>query len=439
MRVMIAVPSYGKVSTTWAQNFMSIQTPLGVVSMHHFDARPNIDIAEKRNFAIQNAIDNEADVLFFVGDDVWVPAETLQRLLNRWKRGDKIVTGVYWTKSIEPEPYIFRDYMAGSFLDWRCGDYFPVDWAGCDCLLIDIALMKRIGSPWFSRDYTMATEGVLDIDDPRLHAMRDALNTEDLFFYSKLKKHDVIVMCDSAIQCRHEDRRTGALYGVCDGMPQMRARDLPPNEIKGLLIAEIGAGNTINPMYQDNTIERFDADESCHPDYVCDVRELPVDSERYDIANASHVLEHLPFAETISALREWFRVIKIGGMLLVRVPNIARAFERITMNQLHHDARWATPYEFLMIYGSQENQWMFHKSGFTESFLLQNAQAAIGDRGDVTVELNPEDQDELMLKIIKRKSHLHLEVVAEPFRKDAPIAPDVASSNEAASAADPLT
>ncbi len=36
---------------------------------------------------------------------------------------------------------------------------------------------------------------------------------------------------------------------------------------------------------------------------------------------ASHLIEHLPRHDVIRALREWYRVLKIGGKLIVRCPN----------------------------------------------------------------------------------------------------------------------
>lgn len=46
---------------------------------------------------------------------------------------------------------------------------------------------------------------------------------------------------------------------------------------------------------------------------------LPIESGKFDTVIARHVLEHI--VDTVSALREWRRVLKHGGRLIIAVPN----------------------------------------------------------------------------------------------------------------------
>ena len=53
-------------------------------------------------------------------------------------------------------------------------------------------------------------------------------------------------------------------------------------------------------------------------DHVADARALLfADDGTYDLIYASHVIEHIPWYETIDALKEWLRVLKPGGALEV--------------------------------------------------------------------------------------------------------------------------
>ena len=53
--------------------------------------------------------------------------------------------------------------------------------------------------------------------------------------------------------------------------------------------------------------------------------QLPYGTETVDTVHSSHVLEHV--ADDVATLREWFRVLKIGGFLITFVPH-AFLYER---------------------------------------------------------------------------------------------------------------
>jgi SAM-dependent methyltransferase len=46
---------------------------------------------------------------------------------------------------------------------------------------------------------------------------------------------------------------------------------------------------------------------------------LPFKQESMDFVYSSHCLEHIP--ESIASIKDWFRVIKIGGYLIITVPH----------------------------------------------------------------------------------------------------------------------
>lgn len=46
---------------------------------------------------------------------------------------------------------------------------------------------------------------------------------------------------------------------------------------------------------------------------------LPFPDESQDAVYSSHVLEHIPYWE--QALQEWFRVLKVGGFMIIVVPH----------------------------------------------------------------------------------------------------------------------
>jgi SAM-dependent methyltransferase len=73
-------------------------------------------------------------------------------------------------------------------------------------------------------------------------------------------------------------------------------------------------------------------------DYAADARKrLPFGTGSFDLIYASHILEHVPWYETLKVLREWVRILKPGGTLEIWIPDglkIARAFVEAEQNNL---------------------------------------------------------------------------------------------------------
>src|SRR5690606_30903794 len=106
-----------------------------------------------------------------------------------------VVGGVYCAKSNPPYPLVFKEFGAGSYWDWKIGDYFEVCGIGMDATLLRVETLKQMQYPWFK---------TVDID-----MSIDAINkaeswTEDLYFCDKVTKEtNYKIYVDARIICEH--------------------------------------------------------------------------------------------------------------------------------------------------------------------------------------------------------------------------------------------
>lgn len=402
--IALAIPTWGKVSINWARALRHMGGPLGCNMM---DLAPVVGkpIAEARNELMTNAVAEGCDFLFFLGDDVLVPPDTLHRLLQRmWDDPNlHLVTGVYWTKTWPTAPYIWRGIQRGPYYDWKHGEFFEVDYAGCDCLLVRLSpQVKELGPEWFSTDWSWEEEPAGSVP---------MLSTEDFYFYTKTRKVGLKLWCDTQVQCVHEDRASGAQFGLTDEMPQFTGKEpeLPEaktDEAPLVKLAELGCGLESPYFGRPDRVKvvRFDANESVKPDYRCDLRNIPVVDESFDVVHSRHVLEHFGRSDVMRALREWTRILRVGGEMRLSVPNILTAMKNIIL--MEEGIMNPDPYPFWQLYGKQDDQHDFHFNGFTPK-RLQLLLERVGAFDEIAVTTGDGDDDDLnVLGKVRKARHI---------------------------------
>lgn len=125
------------------------------------------------------------------------------------------------------------------------------------------------------------------------------------------------------------------------------------------------------------------------PDLRADIRALPF-RHSLDRIFVSHVLEHLPGAEIVGALKSCRGAIRPGGTLEVYVPDfgwILRKFQKASIGE-----RWAFWEEFIF---GEEGPGMQHRSGFSTK-RLSDCLVAAGFRTVKVRRKRREDRRNLM-------------------------------------------
>lgn len=146
-----------------------------------------------------------------------------------------------------------------------------------------------------------------------------------------------------------------------------------------LNILDVGSGpdsvaRTVFDEHENElTVVRMDADPEVHPDYVQSITEtFPSElHDRFDIVFCAHVLEHIERQGVIPAMQHLASAVKPGGELWIIVPSLEFVANDIYLRGGLH------PGIQPMLYGSQENEYQYHKCGFTLVNLRQLV-AAVG-------------------------------------------------------------
>lgn len=122
---------------------------------------------------------------------------------------------------------------------------------------------------------------------------------------------------------------------------------------------DIGSGTAPLPGY--STVDPYMPDA----DYQCPMWILPLGNDSVDEIYSSHALEHIPRAMVIPTLTEWKRVLKPGGTIVLRVPDL----EWCCRHWLEHQN---TGWDMMVIFGNQNERNVegeTHRTGFSEKIL----------------------------------------------------------------------
>ncbi len=121
----------------------------------------------------------------------------------------------------------------------------------------------------------------------------------------------------------------------------------------------------------------LDVEDRPEVDYVADAGDLSqFGSNSVEVIYTSHVLEHFYYGlnnELLNTLKEWHRVLKSEGKLLISVPDL----KVLCWLYLHPNLMPFERHQLMrIIYGGQTNIYDVHKVGFDFEILASYLEAA---------------------------------------------------------------
>lgn len=156
-------------------------------------------------------------------------------------------------------------------------------------------------------------------------------------------------------------------------------------------VLNVGGGHkgiALPPPYADFEQVLLDIDPSGQPDIVCDARELAtLAPAQFEAVYCSHNLEHYREHEVPRVLAGFLHVLKPGGWLQVRVPDLEEVFRQVVVRKLDPtDVLYISPAGPIrvldVVYGLTSEiarsgqDWYAHKTGFSARSLQRALEAA---------------------------------------------------------------
>lgn len=374
--ICIGVPSIGWQSTLFLKHLMGLVMPLNCIVTYKFigtrrygdEVRP---VAEADNLILHEALREGFQYLFFLEEDVIVPAMALRQLMATLGRNPQasVATAIVTSKTIPPEPMIYRENGLGAYWGFAQGEVFPIGACHMGATLIRLDHL---------RDLQVPTVAVLDYPSPGgRSAVREFFRTsshgdpdgktresQDIHFCTLLRQQGRTLLADANVLCGHYDVQSGILYGM------------PPTHRRETTAAAVNLGCGLDWDYIDGIKPlRVDINEANKPDFRADIRSLPPDwTGRFDIVYSSHTLEHFDRNTLPGVFAEMVRVCKPGGEVRLALPSLDWAIEQLQQGILDGhviDVIWGG--RSVPAVGPYPE--MYHKMGITRNLMAGLAQS----------------------------------------------------------------
>lgn len=169
-------------------------------------------------------------------------------------------------------------------------------------------------------------------------------------------------------------------------LPDPAARPQPSKRVLNVGCGPRGI-SVLGPAFPPEEWEeiRLDIDPAVGPDILASMTDMPeVPDASFEAVWSSHNLEHLQAHEVPKALREFLRVLRPGGVLMLAVPDLQAVAAHVAEGRLdtmlyQSDAGAVSALDIIYGFGpalAAGNHFMAHRTGFTAGMIGHALQSA---------------------------------------------------------------
>ncbi|MBS1913519.1 MAG: glycosyltransferase [Bacteroidetes bacterium] len=136
----------------------------------------------------------------------------------------------------------------------------------------------------------------------------------------------------------------------------------------GIVKLNLGSGNKRYLDYRN--CDKYPGREV---DETFSLDDIPYDDETVDAIHSEHALEHLYHESARTALREWYRVLKPGGTVLLKLPDLGDCCRAFLAAATQEERDWYryTIYGIQRSLGDEPMEGQIHHTGFTREELVR--------------------------------------------------------------------
>ncbi len=149
-RVLIATPTTGTVRMEWvhARYGQIIPTNWSQVELTQWMSSyipMEYQLPDAENLIAKQVVEGDFEWLVMIEEDNIIPPETF-KTFNEYMLSEEypVVSGLYFTKSVPPEPLVYRGRGNSYFANFKLGDKVMADGVPFGCILIHGSLIKQL-------------------------------------------------------------------------------------------------------------------------------------------------------------------------------------------------------------------------------------------------------------------------------------------------------